>query len=101
MKNLKFDEFKVNTISLTLVEFWSCSCYACFLAQYHLEQLEKAYCNRCDISKINVTEEAKIIDTYSIKILPTFILFKDSIELERVEGFRNKDIIEKMIRLHL
>lgn len=101
MKNLTFDNFKVDTCPLTLVEFWDKNCYACFLAQEYLEDLEKAYKERCVIAKINILEEAQVIEIYSIKLLPTFILFKEGIVLGKIEGFRKKDNIEKLIRSHI
>lgn len=100
MKNLNFNEIGT-LVGVTLVEFWSTSCHACVLAEPFLLALEEAYKGRCAIAKINVFEETQVIDIYSIKILPTFILFKDANCLEKIEGFRNKDFIEKAIRSHL
>jgi thioredoxin-like negative regulator of GroEL len=99
MKNLSFNEIGTLT-SLTLVEFWSTSCHACVLAEPFLLTLEEAYKGRCAIAKLNVFEEAQVIDIYNIKILPTFLLFNDMGCIDKVEGFK-KDFIEKAIRSHL
>jgi thioredoxin 1 len=101
MKSLNNKEFQAIIASLTLVEFWSESCEPCIKAEPYLEVLSKAYHGRCNIAKINILEEAHLIEIYHITNLPTFILFENNVEIDRVLGFKNKDLVEKMIRSHL
>lgn len=101
MKNSSYSEFKLLISELTLVEFWEQSCIPCQHAEKYLEILQHAYQGKCNIIKINILEEAHLIEIFSITKLPTFILFRNSVEIERVLGFKNKDLVEKMIRSHL
>lgn len=100
MHNLTITELEKNISSLSLIEFFSNDCYACFLAEPFLVELEKAYENKCKISKLNVIEYKQVISVYNINKLPTFILFNNFRELNRIVGFRKSDI-EKMIRFYL
>jgi len=100
MKNLTAIELKDFISSLSLIEFFSEECYACFLAESFLVELEKAYENKCKIAKLNVIEHKQIISVYNINKLPTFVLFNNFKELNRGVGFRKSDI-EKMIRFYI
>ncbi|MDD5650019.1 MAG: thioredoxin family protein [Candidatus Nanoarchaeia archaeon] len=101
MKSSSFQEFRTIIASLTLVEFWDTSCAPCIQAEPYLEILQKAYQGRCNIVKINILEEVHLIEIYHVTKLPTFVLFRNCAEIDRVEGFRNKDLVEKIIRSHL
>jgi thioredoxin 1 len=103
MKTLDLEDFKllINSTLLQLVEFWSPLCQICSKAELYLEELERAYQNRFFASKIDLTIATQLIDIYSITKVPTFILFRNSIEVARTEGFREKTDIERMIRKNL
>jgi thioredoxin-like negative regulator of GroEL len=103
MKDLSLEEFEetIKSSTSTLIEFWSPACFACIDAETFLLKLEQAYKNRCNLAKVNV-EQSDLIATYNLIKLPTFILFKNSVELARVTGYKNKENdIERIIRLNL
>lgn len=85
---------------LTLIEFWHETCSACVLSESFLAELKEAYKAKCSVGKINISEENNLIKTYNISKLPTFILFKNSVVLDRIDGYK-KNEIEKMIRNHI
>jgi thioredoxin-like negative regulator of GroEL len=102
MKKLTFDELQTSIKSFipTLVEFWSPVCNVCEKAEKYLEELEYAYQNKIHVSKINVNDELQLLELYSIRRIPTFVLFKNSIELARTVGFKDGNDLEKVIRTH-
>lgn len=103
---LSIQEFNehISTKELALVEFWAPSCHACGIAEEFLEKLQPFY-KTCNMAKFNVEnprETIYIVDKYSINVLPTIILFRDSLELTRIIGFSKKEhVIEKVIRLNI
>jgi thioredoxin 1 len=103
MKSLTYDEFE-NTIKSfvpVLVEFWSPVCTVCEKAEVYLRKLEQVYQNKITITRINIDSATQLIDIYSIRKLPTFVIFKNSIELARVVGFKNEIELEREVRKHI
>jgi thioredoxin 1 len=103
MKSLSLEEFNLAIKSFVpiLIEFWSSSCLVCEVAERYLEKLGQAYQNKIVLARINIDCLLQIIELYSISKLPTFILFKNSIELMRVTGFKNEFELEKAIRKYI
>jgi thioredoxin-like negative regulator of GroEL len=84
-----------------LIEFWSPLCTVCIKAESFLNKLEQAYKGKIILAKINIDNSAQLNELYSINKLPTFILFKNSVELVRVTGFKNEIELEKAIRQYV
>jgi len=103
MKELTLEEFytAINSPILVLIEFWSRQCIYCEKAEEYLIELEQAYKVRIIIAKVNVEMIFQLASMYSISRLPTFILFKNSIEVTRIIGYKNKNDIERLIRLYI
>jgi thioredoxin 1 len=81
-----------------LVEFWSPVCNVCEKAEKYLEKLEQAYKDKIIVVKVNVNDDLQLLELYNIRRIPTFVLFRNSLELARVVGFKSDDEIEKTIR---
>jgi thioredoxin 1 len=103
MKDLTLEEFKTQIKSVVpiIIEFWSPLCSVCDKAEEYLEKLHYAYKNRISVAKINIDNASSLIEQYSIKKLPTFILFKNSEILTRTYGFKDGLELEKLIRTHI
>jgi thioredoxin-like negative regulator of GroEL len=100
MIDLNQEAFNRQIKEFALIEFWSSACSVCDKAEVYLDKLVKAYGSKIFIAKTNLDKTAQFIETYSISKLPTFILFRNSLEIARIQGFRNEQDIEKMIRQH-
>lgn len=81
-----------------LIEFWSYDCVACNKANPFLFELEEAYYPKLKIYKIDVQKNIFCIQRYNIKSVPTFIMFKNNEILFRIEGFKDRNHLEKNIR---
>lgn len=103
MKNLTLEEFNSSIKSFvpTFIEFWSPLCTVCMKAEGFLNKLEQAYKDKIVLAKINIDDSVQLNEIYSINKLPTFILFKNSIELVRVTGFKNEIELERAIRQYV
>jgi thioredoxin 1 len=60
-----------------LVDFWAEWCAPCRAMAPALEELAGEYGDNLRIVKVNVDENPEVPNTYSVRGLPTFILFKN------------------------
>ena len=75
----------LSTNSLVFVDFYADWCVPCIKFMPQLDILEKKY-NNIKFVKINVDENEEIATQYDIVNLPTFLLFKDNILIEKLIG---------------
>ena len=93
-----FEEEVINSPIPVLVDFWGSWCIPSQMMMPVLEKLNKEYNNkRIKIKKINVDQNPRIRDKYKILGCPTFILFKDGVELTRKVGAQSDDQLREII----
>ena len=80
-----------------LVDFWAPWCGPCLMAGPVIEELAKEYQGKMEIGKLNVDENPKISQKYSIMSIPTVIVFKNGKETKRLIGFPGKNGYEELI----
>ncbi|MDD5649333.1 MAG: thioredoxin family protein [Candidatus Nanoarchaeia archaeon] len=103
MISLSSEDFHlfIQSDSLTIIEFWSASCFFCVEAEKYFMKLEQVYRDKCFFAKIDVIKDLNLANKYQVIKLPTIVFFRNSNEIERITGFKNKEnAIEKAIRLN-
>ena len=65
---------------MQLLDFWAPWCNPCKLMNPILDEIEKEY-QDLEIVKINVDEDAGMVNNYNITSVPTYILIKDDGEI--------------------
>ena len=83
-----------------LVDFWADWCGPCRAVAPTLEELGQDYQGRATIAKLNVDENPESALRYSVRSIPTMILFKNGEEKERLVGAQAKKIIAAMLDRH-
>lgn len=81
-----------------LVDFWAAWCGPCKMIAPVVEELAKEYSGRIKIAKMNVDENMETPNNFSVRSIPTLILFKDGNELDRMVGVVPKSTLEEMIK---
>jgi thioredoxin 1 len=91
-----FAEVVLKSEKPVLVEFYSDSCVPCKRMSPILAELEEEY-GDVKFVKLNVNFGAEVAQSYSVLSSPTFLFFKDGVEIERLKGVVAKDDLEDVI----
>lgn len=69
-----------------LVDFWAEWCAPCKIIAPELVKLSQELKDKLTIVKINVDEKPHLAQKYGISGIPTLVLFKNGVEVQRLVG---------------
>jgi len=84
-----------------LVDFWAEWCGPCRRLSPTVDELAKDYNGRIVVGKMNVDENPATPMRFSIRGIPTLLLFKGGQLVEQVVGLADKDQLKQMIDKHV
>jgi thioredoxin 1 len=96
-----FEAEVLNSPVPVLVDFWAAWCAPCRMLAPVVEAIAEKYEGQAKIMKLNVDENTLTSAKYSIKGIPTLLLFKGGEIKEQIVGNTTKGAISKMIDNHL
>ena len=96
-----FDQSVVNAAGPVLVDFWAEWCGPCRRLAPTVEELATDYDGRVVVGKLNVDDNPNVAFRYSIRGIPTLLLFKGGQIVEQVVGLADKDSLKKLIDKHV
>ena len=93
-----FEAEVANSKEPVLLDFWAEWCGPCKAIAPKLEELSKSYEGKIKIAKINVDENQQTPAKFSIRGIPTLILFKGGQVVDQLVGNHPADAIEDLIK---
>src|SRR3989338_7080368 len=90
-----FDK-EIKSDKLVVVDFWASWCGPCKAMSPILEDLSKEMKNVV-FAKVNVDENTDLPSKLGIMSIPTFVVFKDGKEVERIIGSNSKVVMKAKI----
>jgi thioredoxin 1 len=101
--NLTDNDFEstIRANKLVIVDCWAAWCYPCRLISPIVEELANEYSSVALFAKLNVDENPITASRYYVQNIPTILIIKNGIEVDRVIGAVLKAQIEAALRKHL
>ena len=87
-KPVEIEDENLNEVVLqakipVLVDFWAPWCRPCLMVAPVLDELAEEYSGKVTIARIDVDQNQKTASRYRIMSIPTMLLFKNGVYLER------------------
>ena len=93
-----FDSEVLSAAGPVLVDCWAPWCGPCRMVGPVLEQLAGEYAGRVKIAKLNVDENPQTASRYSIRSIPTLLLFNSGEMVNSMVGALPKQEIERRLQ---
>ena len=94
-------ETAINAGKPVLVDFWAEWCGPCRRLAPTVDELAGEYEGRVVVAKMNVDEQPATPMRFSVRGIPTLLLFKGGQVVEQVIGVTDKDSLKKLIDKHV
>ena len=99
--NENLDKEILESDQVVVADFWATWCGPCRKLNPILEEIETIFGDKIKLVKINADENIEIMQKFSVSGLPTILIFKNGIAVERMAGMIPKTTIITNIEKHL
>ena len=82
---------------VTLVDFYADWCMPCRMLAPTISQVDDEYVGKATVAKLNIDQAQDVAAKYGVMSIPTVVLFKDGIAVDKKVGLSAKDVYQKMI----
>ncbi|HZP00192.1 MAG TPA: thioredoxin [Terriglobia bacterium] len=96
-----FEQEVLKSDKPVIVDFWAEWCGPCRMMAPAVEALASEYAGRVKVGKLNVDENQSVTARYSIRSIPTLLLFKDGQIREQLVGATSKENLARLLDKHL
>lgn len=96
-----FEQEVLKSDKPVLVDFWAEWCAPCRMIAPTVEAIAEQFTNRAKVGKLNVDQNLNVTGRYSIRGIPTLLIFKGGQIQEQVVGTASKDALVKLLEKHL
>ncbi len=96
-----FEQQVLKSPEPTLVDFWAEWCAPCRAISPVVEELAEKYKGRLRVAKMNIDEHPNTPGKYSVRAIPTLLLFKGGQVVDQIVGLVSKSKLDDVISKHL
>jgi thioredoxin 1 len=96
-----FEQIVLQSEKSVLVDFWAQWCRPCGELAPIVESVAEQYAKSTRVVKLNVDENPTVAQRYSIRGIPTLILFQEGEEKERIVGVVSREKVARTIEAHI
>ena len=86
----QFERYLTNSDIPVVVDFWASWCGPCKQMAPVFNEVAKKLSLHAALIKVNSDEEQNLSAKYAIRSIPTLIIFKNGVEVDRVSGALNE-----------
>ena len=83
---------------IVLVDFWASWCMPCKMLAPVINEVAEEVDGTAKIGKLNIEEQKELASRFSVRSIPTLILFKKGKEVKRFVGVKTKGFYLKQIQ---
>ena len=92
-----FEADVLNSDKVTLVDLWAEWCGPCVAMTPIVDELANDFKDVANIGKLNVDQNEQVPTNYSVRGIPTFLIFKNGELRDKVVGSTTKNVLAQKI----
>jgi len=95
------DVIEASKTQPVMVDFWADWCRPCHMLTPTVEEIARENAGKLKVVKLNVDENMAVPGKFSIRGIPTLLVFKGGQVAEQIVGAQPKENIVKILERHL
>ncbi len=94
-------DLEAKAAPIVLVDLWAPWCGPCRFVSPILEELAREHAGRLKVVKVNVDHNPALSRRFEARSIPTMVVLKDGLVVDRIVGARPKAELEQRVLPHL
>jgi thioredoxin 1 len=95
------DVIEASKTQPVMVDFWADWCRPCHMLTPTVEEIAREHAGKLKVVKLNIDDNMNVPGKFSIRGIPTLLVFKDGQVAEQIVGAQPKENIVKIIERHI
>ncbi len=101
VNDLSFEHDVLDYKGVALVDFGATWCGPCKMMLPVVQQLDLGWNGKVKVLKMDIDESPVSANRYGVRVVPTFIVFKDGKPVERSTGLTSFEVLKSIVQKYL